>query len=324
MYKYSKMNDMENILDQLELPKKLKGARTILTILAMTNLEENDRWNHLKQDFMRPHDIILYINKYYPRKGEMAKNGEGYAENSRESFRKDSIIPLCDLAILEGNDEKSNSGNTSYRITKEFASLLKKYNSSDWDDELIFYKAHHDTYAQKYSQKKNIDKGLPVTFKGTSFILERSKHNKLQMELLDSWVPRFAPGAELLYIGDTKDRIIVKNDEMINQLNIKVIENNMLPDIILYEEGRGHKWLLFIEAYSSTGEMSIERVYKLKNSCMDCPSDVELIFLTAVQDMKTCMKIFKNIAWDTEIWVADEETHMIHKNGDKFLSGHEK
>lgn len=32
-------------------------------------------------------------------------------------------------------------------------------------------------------------------------------------------------------------------------------------------------------------------------------------------------KIFIN-AWDTEIWVAEEPTHMIHKNGNKFLDAH--
>ena len=38
--------------------------------------------------------------------------------------------------------------------------------------------------------------------------------------------------------------------------------------------------------------------------------------------MKKCQQKFLSIAWDTEIWVAEEPTHMIHKNGNKFLDAH--
>lgn len=49
----------------------------------------------------------------------------------------------------------------------------------------------------------------------------------------------------------------------------------MLPDLILYQEEK--KWLLFIEAYTSTGELTIERVSKIKEYCKDCPKDIEII-----------------------------------------------
>ncbi|BAZ03451.1 type II site-specific deoxyribonuclease [Calothrix sp. NIES-3974] len=29
------------------------------------------------------------------------------------------------------------------------------------------------------------------------------------------------------------------------------------------------------------------------------------------------------IAWETEVWVADQLDHMIHFNGERFLSTHE-
>ena len=75
-------------------------------------------------------------------------------------------------------------------------------------------------------------------------------------------------------------------------------------------------------AYTSTGELTIERVSKIKEYCKDCPKDIEIIFVTAFQTMKKCQQKFLSIAWDTEIWVAEEPTHMIHKNGNKFLDAH--
>ena len=152
------------------------------------------------------------------------------------------------------------------------------------------------------------------------FHLKRSAHNKLQAAILEEFVPIFVPGAKLLYIGDTKKRELVKDVEFLNELNITVLEHAMLPDLILYQEEK--KWLLFIEAYTSTGELTIERVSKIKEYCKDCPKDIEIIFVTAFQTMKKCQQKFLSIAWDTEIWVAEEPTHMIHKNGNKFLDAH--
>ena len=68
--------------------------------------------------------------------------------------------------------------------------------------------------------------------------------------------------------------------------------------------------------------ITIERVSKIKEYCKDCPKDIEIIFVTAFQTMKKCQQKFLSIAWDTEIWVAEEPTHMIHKNGNKFLDAH--
>lgn len=31
------------------------------------------------------------------------------------------------------------------------------------------------------------------------------------------------------------------------------------------------------------------------------------------------LKHYKEVAWDTEIWSSDEPTHLLHKNGDKFV-----
>lgn len=323
-YTYSKMNEMHEILNSLEMPKSLKNTRSILTLLAIGKLSETSRWRSVKEDYSRPHDIIVFINDNYPLKGGTDQGKGDYKENTRESFRKGSIQPFCELAILESNDEVTNSGNTAYRYTKEFAKLIRSYGSDEWNDNLEYYKDSHISYAEKYNQKKHLDKGLSVTFMGEQFTLVRNPHNKLQKSFLEEWVPVFAPGAQLLYIGDTKKKNIKMDTEKLSQLKVRIIDNAKLPDIILYEENSTHKWLLIIEAYTSTGEITIERKKKILEYCEECPNDVEIIFVTAFSTMRKCKEKFLSIAWDTEIWVAEEPTHMVHKNGDRFLSGHAK
>lgn len=321
-YKFQKMNEMEDILLELEMPKKLSNLRSILTLLAVGKIREKSKWRTAKEDYSRTHDMIVFMNENYPNKGGTDEKRGGYSENSRETVRKDTVQPFCELAILESNEVVTNSGNTAYRFTKEFAKLLRSYGTEEWSDNLAYYKKTHQAYAEKYNQKKMVDKGLSVKFKGETFSLVRNPHNKLQKEFLDMWVPVFASGARLLYIGDTKKKELIIDRDLLSQLHVEVLENAKLPDIILYDETEEHKWLLFVEAYTSTGEITIERKSKILEYCQNVPDDVEIIFITAFQSMKKCREKLFTIAWDTEIWIADEPTHMIHKNGNKFMNGH--
>ena len=39
--------------------------------------------------------------------------------------------------------------------------------------------------------------------------------------------------------------------------------------------------------------------------------------------MKKNLKNVADIAWETEVWIADKPDHMIHFNGDRFLGPHQ-
>jgi len=42
--------------------------------------------------------------------------------------------------------------------------------------------------------------------------------------------------------------------------------------------------------------------------------------VTSFSSFNDFKKFSANIAWDTDIWIADEIGHMIHYNGRQFLS----
>lgn len=42
------------------------------------------------------------------------------------------------------------------------------------------------------------------------------------------------------------------------------------------------------------------------------------VYVTAFLDFKTYKKFADDLAWDTEVWIAEVPDHMIHLNGDKF------
>ena len=47
--------------------------------------------------------------------------------------------------------------------------------------------------------------------------------------------------------------------------------------------------------------------------------ETEAAFITAFDSTSKMLKHYKEIAWDTDIWATDEPTHLLHKNGDKFI-----
>lgn len=300
-----KIQEMREILKQLKVPNKQQNERTALTMLALAGLKEGDKWKSVTEDYMRPHDIMGFINENYERT---------YKENTRETFRKDSLKPLCNAAILENNGAITNSPLTNYRLTKETAQLLRVYKTERWDDELEHFLDTHKTLEEIYEQKKEIDKSFSI-INGIQIEFKRSPHNKLQKAILEEFATRFAKGAELLYVGDTADRYLYINKTKIDELDIEVFDNAALPDVVLYDKEKD--WVYFIEAVTSVGPMSAERVYRLKKSCEKCNSG--LIFVTAFSTMKKCKEKIMDLAWDTEIWVAEEPDHMIHLNGDRFI-----
>ncbi|MBK6904986.1 MAG: type II restriction endonuclease [Saprospirales bacterium] len=142
------------------------------------------------------------------------------------------------------------------------------------------------------------------------------KHNELQIAVILEFAPRFAPGSELLYIGDTDNKDLFSDREKIEELGIPLDEHSKLPDVILIDRKRN--WLFLIEAVTSHGPVSPKRLFELEEFLS--PANAGKVFVTAFPDFKTFKRFTNEIAWETEVWVAENPEHMIHFNGDKFLT----
>jgi type II restriction enzyme len=77
------------------------------------------------------------------------------------------------------------------------------------------------------------------------------------------------------------------------------------------------KWLYMIEAVTAHGPVSPKRHMELEKLLKNCR--VGKIYVTAFPDLVTFKRFINDIAWDTEVWVAEMPSHMIHFNGDKFM-----
>lgn len=88
-----------------------------------------------------------------------------------------------------------------------------------------------------------------------------------------------------------------------------------MPDLIVFDEKRN--WLFLMEAASTHGPVDHSRYLELHD--LFGSSSAGLVLVSCFPDKKTLRKFIADLAWETEVWVADETTHMMHLNGSRFL-----
>jgi adenine-specific DNA-methyltransferase len=49
-------------------------------------------------------------------------------------------------------------------------------------------------------------------------------------------------------------------------------------------------------------------------------SGKKAIFISAFMDRRSFAKFSGKIGWETEVWIATDPAHMIHFDGEKYLS----
>lgn len=140
-------------------------------------------------------------------------------------------------------------------------------------------------------------------------------HNELQRAIVEGFAARFAPGAVVLYLGDTAEKRFVIETDLLKRLNIPEMNHDKLPDVVLFDENKG--WLFLIEAVTTHGPVSPKRHAELESSLKDCP--MGRVYVTAFLNFASFKKYASDIVWESEVWISEFPDHMIHFNGDKFL-----
>lgn len=159
-----------------------------------------------------------------------------------------------------------------------------------------------------------------ILFNGKEYQLTPGKYGELQFAILTKFVPRFAPGATALYMGDAANKLLLYEREQLEKLGVPIIAHNQLSDMILYHEIRNWLYLIKIVTPGSNEPVSHERRQELESMSADCSA--ERIYLSVFQRLTDFARFAADIAYETHIWIVTIPEHMIHYNGDKFLGPH--
>ena len=300
-----KLNETKNFLKKIGMPTAQQNDMCAYTLLTLANIHPETEWKNATNNWIRIHEILDFASEYY---------GKTYAENTRETIRKQCIHQFRDAAIIEDNGQVTNSPNYGYRLTEETLAVVQSINSPNFETFLSKYLNTHEKLVDKYASKKRMEM-MPVHINNQEVVFSPGKHNILQRAIVEQFAPRFAPHCECLYVGDTIKKDLVKKQKKLSTLGFEITLHDKMPDVVLYCADKD--WLYFVEAVTSVGPMSPKRVLEIEKMTKNVQSGK--IYVTAFLDFATYKKFSTDLAWETEVWLADQPDHMIHLNGDKFL-----
>ncbi len=304
-----KLEEALDVLIQLGLPKQQQNDRSAYTLLALLKLKENDSWGKASINLLRIYDIMEIIKDSY---------GLEYAPNTRETIRRQTIHQFVEAGIIVQNvddlSRATNSPKNNYSITVEALEVIKSYKTTEWKEKLYKFFKDKDKLIEKYRMERDIHQ-IPIIIGNEEFNLSSGEHNELQKEIIEKFTPVFAPGAKVLYLGDTSKKHLYILENELEILGIKVTQHDKLPDIVLYDSKKN--WLYLCEAVTSHGPISPKRYFELEDMLEDCTAGK--IYVSCFLTFSTFKKYSDEIAWETEVWIAENPTHLLHYNGDRFM-----
>lgn len=304
------LNSAHRILLSLGLPRAQQNERSALCLLALLNLTPRKKWEEAQSPLMGITPIMDWIREHYKK---------SYAPNSRETVRRQTMHQFVEAGIALYNPDKPdrpvNSPAAVYQIGPSALSLLRSFDTSRWHDNLTTYLGTQKTLVAKYAREREQNL-VPVQFAlGKRIKLSPGEHSELIKAIIEDFGARFVPGAVLIYAGDTGEKWGYFDAPLLADLGVSVNSHGKMPDVVLHYPERN--WLILVESVTSHGPVDSKRHAELARLFDRSPAG--LVYVTAFPNRSIMSRYLGEIAWETEVWVADAPSHLIHFNGERFL-----
>lgn len=309
------LDEALDVLKALEFPKAQQNERSALTLLALLNLSPPKVWKHAEAPIVGIRAILDFCRSIF---------NKPYAENTRETFRRQTMhqFVAAGLVVENPDDPKRpiNSPKWCYQIEPGALRLLRDhYRSTSWRKELANYLNEREGLARKYAMEREMLM-VPVAIEGGASIqLTPGKHSRLVKNIIEEFAPRFTPGSRLMYAGDTGEKWGYFDAEGLHGLGVKINMHGKMPDVVFYFPSKN--WMVLVEAVTSHGPVDAKRRSELAELFKHCSAG--LVYVTAFLTRSEMARYLSDISWETEVWVAESPTHLIHFNGVRFLGPYE-
>lgn len=310
-----KIDEALQILRDLGMPRGQQNERSALTLLALLNLRASGLWNTLENPLMGITPIMEFTRQHY---------GREYAPNTRETFRRQTMHQFVEAGIARYNpdqpDRPVNSPKACYQIGEEALKAINSFGTDQWEAACRAYLDGQEALAAKWAKHREMQM-IPVTVAaGQEINLTPGVHSELIRQIIVEFSPRFAPGSEVIYVGDTGEKVGYFQENRLGELGVIVDQHGKMPDVVLYFSDKD--WLLLIESVTSHGPVDAKRHNELASLFQSAIPG--LVYVTAFPNRIIMGKYLGDISWETEVWCADAPSHLIHFNGERFLGPYEK
>jgi hypothetical protein len=281
-----------------------------VTLLALLRLKPTTPWSKAGEPLCGITPMMEFFAEHY---------GKHYKPNTRETVRRQTAHQFLEAGIIVANpdcpERPVNSPKAVYRIDTSALKLLRTYGTPDWDRDLATWLASVQTLRARYAHEREMTRIPVIIAPGQTITLSPGGQNILVKEVIENFASRFTPGGKLLYAGDTEEKFAYFDEAGLSDLGVAIDTHGKMPDVIILFTAKD--WLALIEAVTSHGPIDLKRREELRR--LFAGSRAGLVLVTAFLDRGAMVGWLDQISWESEVWVADSPSHLIHFNGERFL-----
>ena len=305
-----RVDEALDILTAVNVPREKQNERSALTLLALLGMTPRTGWREAEAPLLGITEMMHVFRDQV---------GKAYAPNTRETVRRFTVHQFVQMGLVVANPDDPrrpvNSPDNRYQAAPMFLTLARTYGTTVWKASLTAFLATAETLGQLQPKERETT-FLPVKLpSGKKVSLTAGGQNELVKKIIEGFCPCFTPGGIIAYLGDTGRKQRHVEAGYLEQLGVELDEHGKMPDVVVHLAEKN--WLVLIEAVTSHGPIGIKRHNELK--ALFGAARAGLVFVTAFLTRWAMTKYLGDIAWETEVWIAEAPSHVIHFNGERFL-----
>lgn len=309
-----RVSEALDILEALNVPREQRNERSALTLLALLGMGPRKKWSEAQAPLLGITEMMTVFRERF---------GKRYAPNTRETVRRFTIHQFVQMGLVLPNPDDPrrpvNSPDNRYQVVPTLLKLARTYGSPGWTRNLTGFLRTADGLQRLRPRERDMVM-IPVTLpNAVELKITAGGQSELVKKIVEEFCPRFTPAGIVAYVGDTGVKRRHIEAEYLSRLGLKLDEHGKMPDVVVHLPGRN--WLVLIEAVTSHGPIGLKRRNELKD--LFGTARAGLVFVTAFLTRRSMTKYLADIAWETEVWVAESPSHIIHFNGERFLGPYE-
>lgn len=309
-----KVAEARAILEALRVPREQQNERSALTLLALLGLTPGKRWVEAEAPMLGITEMMDHFRKHF---------GKKYAPNTRETVRRFTVHQFVQIGLILANPDEPgrpvNSPDNRYQVAPTLLRLARDFGLPQWTESLKGFIQTAEALRRLQPRERQMVL-IPVRLPdGRELRLTAGGQNEVVKKIVEEFCPRFTPGGVVVYVGDTGDKQRHLEAGYLQRLGLTIDEHGKMPDIVVHLPEKN--WLVLIEAVTSHGPIGIKRLNELKDLFKSAKAG--LVFVTAFLTRRAMTKYLAEVAWETEVWVAEAPSHIIHFNGERFLGPYE-
>lgn len=309
-----RIDEALKILASLKVPREQQNERSALVLLALLGMSPRTSWSTATDPMLGITEMMTVFRDQF---------GKEYAPNTRETVRRFTVHQFVQMGLVVANPDNPqrpvNSPANRYQVTPTLLKLARTFGSPAWNGSLTAFLATASALGRLRPKEREMALVAVSLPNGRRVPLTAGGQNELVKKIIEDFCPRFTPGGIVVYLGDTGQKQRHIETGYLDRLGVTIDEHGKMPDVVVHLKEKD--WLVLIEAVTSHGPIGIKRHNELK-ALFGCASS-GLVFVTAFLTRRAMAKYLAEIAWETEVWIAEAPSHIIHFNGERFLGPYE-